>query len=633
MICNISGVGEPSSNFSNPCVSNASLGSVYINTSNRDVYIRTKVSVPSLAGDFESICSVIDTCVQVDSSVVSFDDTAVPVNCNTVINGTTVQQALVSLACAIRVPLLNLMEFFYTGPCTLTTTNPDNLQDLFNGLLCRDEEILGKTFGWGVQGDATRTIAEGATVSNVLMRSGDTVIGSTATVVTNSKLSVVGSVVFGDLSTATISGTNNAILGGAQATISSGTSNAVIVGGNSNLIQSSAARSVIVGGEGQIVFGVNNGIFAGLSNTIANGSTQAAILGGTSNTVDDSKTIVAGGQGNTANGNNSAVVGGQSNFSAGTDDVIIGGQSNTISTSSFQSVILGSLDSTVDYGTGPGIRTILAGCLNTLFLSTENVFAAATNGSEAYGAVQSSVIGGSANILDGAVNSVILGGTTNNIQAAAAVILGGSGNTIEPSGQNSSIIFGTSSIVSAGASLAGGTVINVEAPYSIGIGRNVHVNAAHSGSFVWQCNDAATFNSAATNEFAAKANGGVRFRTNSAGTTGMDMAAGGSSWVAVSSAAMKDNFEIVNTESLLDKFRRLEIFTFNYKDGITGVFSDKNIGTTAEQWNETFAEFITPKFVKNAGQSIAGISQMDAIGILLGVVKELSNEIEKLKKN
>ena len=178
-----------------------------------------------------------------------------------------------------------------------------------------------------------------------------------------------------------------------------------------------------------------------------------------------------------------------------------------------------------------------------------------------------------------------------------------------------------------------GSIIDVDGAYSIGLGRNVNVNSAHAGSFVWQCSHTSTFASAAANEFAIKPHGGVRIRTNTAGTVGVDLAAGGSSWVSVSSETVKDNFVVANTKLLLEKIKQLDIFSYNYKkDSYSDeVYSDVNIGTTAEQWNEAFKQFFTPKSVKNSDGDIAGISYMDAIGVLLGAVKQLTLEIEELK--
>jgi hypothetical protein len=100
---------------------------------------------------------------------------------------------------------------------------------------------------------------------------------------------------------------------------------------------------------------------------------------------------------------------------------------------------------------------------------------------------------------------------------------------------------------------------NIKGLAAVTIGYNVTANGDHSfalgkfastngfsGSLVWGDGSATsslnTFNAIANNEFAARATGGFRFRTNLAGTTGCNLPAGSGVFNCTSSRTTKENF-------------------------------------------------------------------------------------------
>ena len=70
---------------------------------------------------------------------------------------------------------------------------------------------------------------------------------------------------------------------------------------------------------------------------------------------------------------------------------------------------------------------------------------------------------------------------------------------------------------------------------------------------------------AVANQFAARASGGVSFYTNAALTSGLQLAGGGSQWLAVSDVNMKHEFRDLDGEDVLAKLSRIPVMEWSYK--------------------------------------------------------------------
>jgi hypothetical protein len=92
----------------------------------------------------------------------------------------------------------------------------------------------------------------------------------------------------------------------------------------------------------------------------------------------------------------------------------------------------------------------------------------------------------------------------------------------------------------------------------------------------------------------------------------------GTNWVNASDRNVKENFESVNGEELLDKIAELPITKWNYK----GDTKTEHIGPTAQDFQETFG-------VGSDGKSI---STIDPSGIALAGIKELSKQNRELQQ-
>jgi trimeric autotransporter adhesin len=131
-----------------------------------------------------------------------------------------------------------------------------------------------------------------------------------------------------------------------------------------------------------------------------------------------------------------------------------------------------------------------------------------------------------------------------------------------------------------------------------------------------------TFNAIANNEFAARATGGFRFRTNLAGTTGCNLPAGSGVFNCTSSRTTKENFSLVNGNDVLSKLRVMDVSTWNY---IAEGRQVRHMGPMAEDFFKAF----------QLGTGNTSIGVQDLAGISLAAIKELdkrTNEVNQLRE-
>src|SRR5207245_8470764 len=104
--------------------------------------------------------------------------------------------------------------------------------------------------------------------------------------------------------------------------------------------------------------------------------------------------------------------------------------------------------------------------------------------------------------------------------------------------------------------------------YSTALGTYASTNA-HSGAFVY--GDSSTtglltyVNASADNQFVVRAAGGTIFYSNPFLSTGVSLAANGSSWASVSDRNRKEDFRDINSEEILNKLAALPVTSWRYK--------------------------------------------------------------------
>jgi hypothetical protein len=195
-----------------------------------------------------------------------------------------------------------------------------------------------------------------------------------------------------------------------------------------------------------------------------------------------------------------------------------------------------------------------------------------------------------------------------------------------------SLAGGSGTIASGTYSFAMGNVATASGTSAVALGDNVTANAANSialgqrasasgfaGSFTWA--DASTttvFVATAANSFQIRAAGGVRLLTNSAGSVGVSLSPGGSSWNVLSDRSRKRDFEPVDGEDVLAKIRNLPVTTWAYIDEAGSV---RHMGPMAQDWHAAFGF--------TADNTTINMSDLD--GVNLAAVQALERRTAELR--
>jgi hypothetical protein len=337
----------------------------------------------------------------------------------------------------------------------------------------------------------------------------------------------------------------------------SGVSGATIAGGgqNGSPNQVSGNFGAVGGGEGNHA-GEGSTVAGGFENTAVN--FHATVSGGAQNLANSEEATVGGGLNNTASGRFTTVGGGSTNTASDSNATIGGGSGN---------------QATYPYA------TVAGGTLN----QADNVAAIAA--------------GGNNNQAGGAYSSV-LGGLNNDAQGNTATIGGGAGNSAE----------GAYSVV------PGGFANQVSGAYSFAAGRAAVVAADHPGTFLFADASLFPFLSAAANEFAVRATGGVRFVTalDASGTplAGVRLSPGSGSWENLSDATAKAGFVPIDGNQILDQLASMPISTWYYRGEDPSV---RHIGPTAQDFQTAF----------HFGADSHYISTVDEEGVALAAIQAL----------
>jgi hypothetical protein len=167
------------------------------------------------------------------------------------------------------------------------------------------------------------------------------------------------------------------------------------------------------------------------------------------------------------------------------------------------------------------------------------------------------------------------------------------------------------------AMIPGGTGNTAEGKYSFAAGSLATANA--DGCFAWADSTTTTLLVCDTpNAWVAKATGGVTFFTNSSLSTGVTIPAGGGAWSSVSDQNLKENFEPVDSSTLLETLAGIPVSTWNY---ISQEDSIRHIGPMAQDFYAAFG----------VGENDTSISTVDADGVALAAIQGLYAENQNLK--
>ncbi len=161
------------------------------------------------------------------------------------------------------------------------------------------------------------------------------------------------------------------------------------------------------------------------------------------------------------------------------------------------------------------------------------------------------------------------------------------------------------------AATALGYRTTADADYSTAIGYRASTNG-RTGAFVYA--DASTTDSieaVANHEFAVRASGGFRLRTNPTLTNGCNIAASGTNWVCSSSRTLKENFVPVDGEEILARIRRVPLNRWTLIDDQART---PHIGPFAEDFYAAFGVGDDPKAIGHQdidGVNFAGVQALE----------------------
>ncbi|MET0626336.1 MAG: tail fiber domain-containing protein, partial [Pyrinomonadaceae bacterium] len=254
----------------------------------------------------------------------------------------------------------------------------------------------------------------------------------------------------------------------------------------------------------------------------------------------------------------------------------------------------------------------------------------------------------------GGSNSTAIGlyalafGDTNSAESTSSIVFG-SGNQVKGAAGFSAgagnRVCDTYGVALGNNAKSGGPLINgkcdpdtfnLRGLAAVAIGYNVTADQDHTtamgkfasnngfqGTFIWSDGSATasadTFRNTANNEFAARATGGFRFRTNLGGTTGCNLPAGSGVFNCTSSRATKENFFNVDGNDVLARLRKVPVSTWNY---IAEGQQSRHLGPMAEDFYGAFQLGTTDK----------AIGIQDAVGVSLAAVKALDARTTELQQ-
>jgi hypothetical protein len=160
-----------------------------------------------------------------------------------------------------------------------------------------------------------------------------------------------------------------------------------------------------------------------------------------------------------------------------------------------------------------------------------------------------------------------------------------------------------------------------DADYAVAIGQRASTNG-FKGAIVLA--DASTtidsIQATAQNQFSLRAGGGIRMFTNAALTSGVQMAAGASSWVVVSDRNRKEDFQALEGEDVLSRLRLVPVSRWKYRAEEDR--STLHIGPMAQDFQRAFG----------LTSDSTSINMSDLDGVNLAAVQALERRTTALRE-
>lgn len=215
-------------------------------------------------------------------------------------------------------------------------------------------------------------------------------------------------------------------------------------------------------------------------------------------------------------------------------------------------------------------------------------------------------------------NGIALG-SNNYVNNNSAVAVGGSNSA----NGNTSFSAGFSNTSGGSQAVTIGRYNTANGIASVAMG-NRTTDQGFQGSFLFGDNSTASnLIATADNQFSIRSAGGIRMFTNAAMSIGVQVAAGGNSWAAISDSTKKENLIETNGEYILSSISKMKIGSWNYKTQDPKQF--RHYGPMAQDFYAYFG---------NDGIGIIGndttIASADFDGINMIAIKALEKRTSNL---
>lgn len=170
---------------------------------------------------------------------------------------------------------------------------------------------------------------------------------------------------------------------------------------------------------------------------------------------------------------------------------------------------------------------------------------------------------------------------------------------------------------------------------SVAIGKNAW--AERAGSVVIGDGCALSSNDSvrdtANNQFVVRGCGGIKMFTSMNLSSGVEVAAGGSSWSSVSDVARKEHFADVDPLEVLDRLSAMPIYTWNYK---TQDATIRHMGPTAQDFRAAFGLGENDTTINTIDADGAALAAVQGLHVLVrqqqAMIDQLKAEVDQLKR-
>jgi hypothetical protein len=169
------------------------------------------------------------------------------------------------------------------------------------------------------------------------------------------------------------------------------------------------------------------------------------------------------------------------------------------------------------------------------------------------------------------------------------------------------------------AAVALGYSSTADADYSMAFGYRASTNGRTGAKVFADASIADSIEAVANNEFAVRAAGGYRFRSNATLTTGCNLPAGSGVFSCASSRTLKSFFTPVDGEDVLGKLRGLKIERWRYKDEVGQPW---HIGPYSEDFMDAFG----------LGNDRLAMGHLDQIGVTMKGLQALDLRTLEMQK-